>query len=124
MERIVRTAARDAGIDKCVSAMTLRHAHAVHALEANENIRAIQTRLGHRSVQTTMIYLRCLVPKTQSPLDQLRLTPEPPPLFCNNELMNSCTNSLLPPSAGVRFLNFLRLRWRDAFLAIRRPSTA
>lgn len=72
MERIVRTAARDAGIDKCVSAMILRHSQAVHALEARENIRAIQIRLGHRSVKTTMIYLRCLVTNTQSPLDRLR----------------------------------------------------
>ena len=39
--------------------------------------RAIQTRLGHRSVKTTMIYLRCLIHNTQSPLDRLRQVPDP-----------------------------------------------
>ena len=100
--------------------MTLRHSHAVHALEANENIRAIQTRLGHRSVKTTMIYLRCLIHNTQSPLDRLRQVPEPPPLPTTSAFRLPC--SAFHPA--VRFLNFLRLRWRDAFLAFRRPSTA
>ncbi|TWT75736.1 Tyrosine recombinase XerD [Planctomycetes bacterium CA13] len=42
---------------KKVSQHTLRHSYATHLLEANVSLKAIQKYLGHRSLQSTMIYL-------------------------------------------------------------------
>jgi integrase len=42
---------------KRISVHTLRHSYATHLLEAGVNIRRIQQYLGHRSLNSTMIYL-------------------------------------------------------------------
>ena len=42
---------------KKVSTHTLRHSYATHLLEAGVSLKAIQKYLGHKSLQTTMIYL-------------------------------------------------------------------
>ena len=53
IEKIVKSI----GFHKQVSTHTLRHSCATHLLEARMPIRAIQQFLGHRSLQTTMLYL-------------------------------------------------------------------
>jgi integrase/recombinase XerD len=55
--RIVRTAARRAGIDLPVSPHWFRHAHASHALDRGAPIHLVQATLGHSSIATTGRYL-------------------------------------------------------------------
>ena len=65
-----------AGIRKPASCHSLRHSFATHLLENGTNIRYIQELLGHKSIQSTLVYLKVTpqsVSSVQSPLDQLTL---------------------------------------------------
>lgn len=55
--RIVKNAAKSAGISKPVSCHWLRHCHASHALDNGAPIHLVQQTLGHSSVATTSRYL-------------------------------------------------------------------
>jgi integrase/recombinase XerD len=70
-----RIARRQSQIEKPVTSHALRHAFAVHLLEAGADLRTIQLLLGHRSLSTTARYLRLATNKvcaTASPLDELQ----------------------------------------------------
>jgi site-specific recombinase XerD len=72
----IARASEHAGLKKQISPHSLRHAYAVHLLEAGTDIRKIQLLLGHRSLSTTARYLRLAtttVCATTSPLDLLPL---------------------------------------------------
>ncbi|MFH1037601.1 MAG: phage integrase N-terminal SAM-like domain-containing protein [PVC group bacterium] len=67
-------AVRRTGIPKHASVHTLRHSFATHLLLRGTDIREIQDLLGHKSVETTMIYTpvaRELKTRARSPLDVL-----------------------------------------------------
>jgi integron integrase len=70
----VREASMKAGISKHVTVHTLRHSFTTHLLMKGVNIREIQELLGHKNVETTMIYthvLRGMSNAPKSPLDNL-----------------------------------------------------
>jgi len=54
--RQIKDAAEKCGFRKRVSAHTFRHSYATHLLQNGTDIRSIQELLGHKSVETTMIY--------------------------------------------------------------------
>ena len=55
--RVIRLAARSAGIRRNVSPHWLRHSHASHAIRNGAQIQVVQGTLGHTSVRTTGEYL-------------------------------------------------------------------
>jgi integrase/recombinase XerD len=82
VEEACQKAQRRCGIPKPITPHSLRHAFAVHLLEAGTDVRTIQLLLGHRSLATTARYLRIAtstVCATRSPFDLLPQPSAPPP---------------------------------------------
>ncbi|MGK7908443.1 MAG: integron integrase [Synechococcus sp.] len=73
LQKAVKQAVRDAGLQKRVGCHTFRHSFATHLLEGGYDIRTIQELLGRKDVKTTMIYTHVLNrggQGVQSPLDR------------------------------------------------------
>lgn len=74
IQRIIKKAAKKAGINKKVTPHTMRHSFATHLLDAGENLLVIQQLLGHKNLETTKIYTHISqeqLKNVKSPLDRL-----------------------------------------------------
>jgi site-specific recombinase XerD len=75
LQVIVKDAAKSAGLDyKEIHCHTLRHSFATHLIENGSSVSEVQALLGHKSPETTFVYLHTATPnmiKVKSPLDEL-----------------------------------------------------
>jgi len=74
VQRLVRDTVRKAGVEKQASPHVLRHSFATHLLLNGVDLREIQEYMGHKSVETTMIYthvVKTMRNRARSPLDTL-----------------------------------------------------
>ena len=60
INKAIKATAKKIGITKTVSAHTYRHSFATHLLQRGTDIRTIQSFLGHKDLETTMIYTHVL----------------------------------------------------------------
>jgi integrase/recombinase XerD len=77
VNRACRKAHRRCRIPKPITPHSLRHAFAVHLLEAGTDVRTIQLLLGHRSLATTAGYLAIATTRVCASASPLDLLPRP-----------------------------------------------
>jgi len=73
LSRNIKNAVKQTNVFKRVTSHIFRHSYATHLLQAGVDLRSIQELLGHKSVETTMIYTHIVKElnkdRVKSPLD-------------------------------------------------------
>ena len=80
IQEIIKKAAKKARISKKIHPHTLRHSFATHLIENGYDVTSAQALLGHKSPETTIVYLHMASPNminVESPLDSLDLNLQP-----------------------------------------------
>ena len=98
-----RSACAATGLGKRVTVHTLHHSFVTRLPVSGTDIRIIQSRLGHRNVNTTARYTQVAastIRGTSSPLDRLRLEITAP--SCSERRLTRCaTSPPIPPLAAA-----------------------
>jgi site-specific recombinase XerD len=74
IRQIIKKTAKEIKLNKNISCHTLRHSFATHLIEEGNSITEVQSLLGHKSPETTFVYIHTASPnliKVKSPLDSL-----------------------------------------------------
>jgi len=74
VQKLVKRAAKKAGIKKRVYPHALRHSFASHVMTQGNDLISLQSLLGHKSPETTMVYVHTAHPKmlsVKSPFDSM-----------------------------------------------------
>lgn len=72
IQQIIKNACKNMGIKKNIHPHTMRHSFATHIIENGESISEVQALLGHKSPETTLIYVHTAkgkMIKVKSPYD-------------------------------------------------------
>lgn len=76
IRKILKKAADSVNINKKITVHTLRHSFATHLLENGTDIRIIQKLLGHKSINTTLQYVKVAqstIQNVKSPIDYIEI---------------------------------------------------
>lgn len=69
VQRAVKAAAGELGLESWATPHVLRHCFATHVMDAGANVRDLQEHLGHSNLETTMVYVRPVAERVMSPLE-------------------------------------------------------
>lgn len=72
IRKIIDNACKRAGLKMKISPHTFRHSFATHLIEQGNSVSEVQSLLGHKSPETTFVYLHTASPnmiKVMSPFD-------------------------------------------------------
>src|SRR3989338_652990 len=88
VQEIIKKAVHKIKLGKKVHPHTLRHSFSTHLIENGYSVSEVQSLLGHKSPETTMIYVHMVSPKfiaVRSPLDDLQLQDSFKKICCEDE---------------------------------------